>query len=88
MKKIVVIYDVKALAHYDPMFVPTIEAALRLFAEAANDKSTAVGRFPEDFTLFEIGEWDEHSGDMVVYEARIPHGNAIKFVRGDYDDGR
>lgn len=38
--------------------------AVRRFAEDVNNEQHPVAKHPEDFTLFEIGEYDEEKGLM------------------------
>lgn len=75
------IFDSKAEAYMQPWFAPTKGVALRNFAQAANDTSSDFHRFAADYTLFEIGTWDQHTGDLVAHDAKLNLGTALEFVK-------
>jgi hypothetical protein len=50
---------------YDRPFPSRADAeALRSFSQIANDSSHPIGQSPEDFTLFNIGTYDDNDGDL------------------------
>lgn len=53
------LYDGKAQMFQTPFYMPTLGMALRAFADLCNDPNTMVYRHPEDFSLYEIGEYDD-----------------------------
>lgn len=71
MQKCYAIKDVKADCAGQLLQARTNAEALRLFEDLANDPQTAVGRHPEDFVLFLVGEWDEQAVRMTGLEAPI-----------------
>lgn len=79
--EVMVVYDSKARAHLLPMFVSHIEVGQRGFADAANDKTTVVGRNPSDFSLFHIGEWDDEIAEYTAFETRRAMGLAATYVK-------
>jgi len=56
------IRDGKAETFLPPFSVPTVGLARRLFGEAVNDKRTEIGKYPKDFTLYVIGDFDIEKG--------------------------
>lgn len=70
------IYDSKAEAYLQPFFSPTKNTALRMFERAANDGESDIARWAEDYTLFEIGTWDQDTGLLLPHEAKINLGLA------------
>lgn len=58
------VYDDKASTFAQPFFCPTRGLALRSFEAAANDANSAVNKWPADFKLFEIGEYDDQEGEL------------------------
>ena len=42
--------------------------AERDFVSLRRDQQTKVAQFPEDYDLFEVGEYDELSGKITAYE--------------------
>ena len=78
MKKLFSIYDSKAEVWTMPVPMNSAGEAVRSFSEAANDPETAYGRHGEDFSLFEVGLWDEYNGNIVMHESKIALGLAIE----------
>lgn len=74
------VYDLAAGMYLDPFVAPSIEFAIRSFREAANDPDHQFSRFPEDYTLFHIGEFDGETGiiNPNVFPASL--GVAVTFV--------
>jgi len=77
------IYDSKAEAFARPFFFPTKGMAMRAFTDHVSDPSTPVGQHPADYTLFHIGEWDDHEGHIQMREAKESMGSGIQYLPGD-----
>lgn len=69
------IYDSKAEAYMLPFFQPTIGTALRSVQIAANDPESMIHRYAEDYTLFQIGTWDERAGVIIMEGAKLSIAN-------------
>lgn len=80
------IYDVKSEAYSPPFFQNTVGLAVRMFTEAANDPETRIAKYPTDFTLMEIGTFDDSSGTIKPHEANIPLGAALEYVQPKQPD--
>lgn len=78
--KIFTVFDIKANAYLMPWFSPTEGTAIRSFQQAANDQDHDFYKYAEDYTLFELGEWHEKSGTIMMLPAIKPLGNAIQFI--------
>lgn len=63
--KVYSIFDVKTDAFTTPFFAPANGAAMRSFKDLVNDKQSVPGRYPGDFKLVRIGEFDDVSGVLV-----------------------
>lgn len=63
--KVYSVYDKKTLAYNTPYFAATDGAATRSFQELAGDLSTTVGKYPHDYSLYYIGEYDIDKGQMI-----------------------
>ena len=63
--KVYTVYDTKAEIYMNPFFQKARGEAIRSFTNLANDESTTVGKYPADFVLFEIGEYDDSSGELI-----------------------
>lgn len=62
LQRIYAIHDVKVKAYAVPFFMRTNEEAIRAFsAECKNEKSKFYAH-PEDYSLVQIGVWDEEAG--------------------------
>lgn len=81
--KMFVIFDVKAEAYLPPFFMTATGLAIRTFSDMACDKNHQVGQHPEDYTLFEIGEYDQSNGSVQMLDAKRPLGTALEYVRMD-----
>ncbi len=74
------VFDVKAEAYLQPFFAHKEALALRMFTEAASDPDHQFCKHAEDYTLFAIGEWEENSGEIQMYDVKKPLGNALQFT--------
>lgn len=77
--KIFAIYDSKAEAYHQPFFQNTVGLAIRAFTTAANDESSAFHAHSGDYSLFEIGEFDERSGKITGLSAFNNFGTALQY---------
>lgn len=59
------IYDTAAKAFNRPFFQNTKGQAIRGFSDAVNDESTELWKHPEDYILFELGEFDDSDGSFL-----------------------
>lgn len=60
--KVYAVYDTVSKSWNAPFVAPNAAAALRGFADAANDTNTYVGKHPQDYILFEVGTWEDQTG--------------------------
>lgn len=81
MMRIFSVYDSKANSYMLPFFIQNAPMAIRSFANAANDPATDIGKFPTDFTLFEIGTYDDQGGLLEPIQPFINHGLASTYVK-------
>ncbi|UOK21021.1 nonstructural protein [Chifec microvirus UA13_18] len=65
-QKCFAIYDVKAESYGIPFFAATNGLAVRSFMQLCEDSNSMVFKYPEDFTLYCIGEIDLFNGDFVL----------------------
>jgi len=57
-KHLFTVYDSAAGVYLDPFVAPSIEFALREFRAIINQEGHQFNKFPEDYTLFHIGEFN------------------------------
>lgn len=72
MSKLIVasVRDAKAEAFMQPIFTVTRGTAERSFAQALGDKDAPFARTPEDYSMWELGTFDEATGVLAPH----PHG--------------
>lgn len=77
------IYDSKAEAFLSPFFSHTAGLALRNFEEAANTEGHAFKKHPGDYSLFELGEFDDVTGQIIMHSTPINLGLALTVVHDE-----
>lgn len=80
MQKIFTVHDSKADAYLTPFYCPTTAVAIRSFTAAAQDSAHDFHRYAADYTLFELGYWNEQGGTISLLESKINLGVAIDFI--------
>lgn len=85
MQKIFTVFDSKAELYMQPFFMATTGQALRSFEDTCNDTSTVFSKHPADFTLFEIGTYDDLTGNIFMHDSKINLGNALEYVQKQID---
>ncbi len=78
--KVYTVYDTKAEAYIQPFFSPTKGLALRSFQEALIDEKSNISKYPEDFTLFELGEFDQETAKFNLHNTPQSLGVAVEFL--------
>lgn len=78
-KHLFTVYDSAAGAYLDPFVAPSIEFAIREFKSAVNKENHQFNRYPEDYTLFHIGQFSQADGKLIPSDPRSL-GVAITFV--------
>lgn len=58
------VHDSKAGAWLRPFFAPSVGLAARALGEAVNDPAHEFCKYVEDFTLHQVGHFDEESGAL------------------------
>jgi len=76
---IYVVYDLKAECFRHPQFHQSTGQAVRAFTEASNDAQTEIGRYPQDFELWKVGEIDLSKGGINGVEPMKQLGRAIDY---------
>lgn len=60
--QIYAIHDVKAQCFGNPFFLSHNGIALREFSDLSNDPQSRINKHPEDYKLYNLGEYDDNSG--------------------------
>lgn len=79
IQRVFAVYDSKARVFFRPFYCPIAEVAKRAFTTSANDPESQLCQFPADFTLFELGSFDDESGRFLQLEHHINHGQAANY---------
>lgn len=79
--KVYTVYDSAVQAYDKPFVLRNKGEALRSWQEVANNKETMICKRPSEFTLFEIGEWDDLTGVISLYETKMSLGLAADFQK-------
>jgi len=82
--KLFVVYDAKTQSYGVPFFRDFTANAIREWSEVASnrsDKQNQIAKFPSDFTLFEIGSFEQGTGSVEIYETKYSLGLASEHVK-------
>lgn len=66
IQKMFSVRDSKAQAFLQPFFSSANGSALRAMADAVADHSTSFSKHPEDYILYEVGAFDDQTGELVA----------------------
>ena len=58
------IYDVAAHAYLRPFTAPADGVAERIFRDTAQDEKHEIGKHPDHYALFRIGQFDDNTGGV------------------------
>lgn len=83
LHKIYSIHDKKAEAYLPPFFLHSQGMAIRAFSDLVKQEKHPFHLHPEDYTLFEIGEYDDTSGRITPNESPNSLGNGVQFTGDD-----
>ena len=83
--KMFVIHDSKANAYLQPWFLTQRAMAQRAFMDCVNDKDHNFGRHPEDYTLFQIGTFDDQNA-KIDWNSPIALGNGLEYIKPEQSD--
>lgn len=74
------VYDSAAKAYLPPFFAPTAELAKRMFTIAANDQAHNFNKYAADYTLFELGTWDDQDAEFDSNKSLGNLGTALTYI--------
>lgn len=72
MRKLFSVYDSKVKTYLDPFIAMNQGEAYRIMEDLTNRPGTMFNSHSEDFTLFELGEWNDSTGQITQYETKKP----------------
>lgn len=66
VKKIFTVYDEKSEAYLQPFFFDTVGQAVRAISELVMDPQHSFGKHTADFSLFQLGEFDDSTAEFNI----------------------
>lgn len=79
MLKVFGIYDSKAEAYLSPFFMKSKGEAIRALSNHVNDPQHNFCKYAEDFTLFELGTWNDSNAKFELLNTPHSVGVLIEF---------
>lgn len=79
--KIFAVYDKKSVAYANPFYFHQKGQAIRAFEDAVNDPQSPLSKHPEDFAIFEIGEWNDTTGVITPLPNPVPVEEALNVIK-------
>lgn len=83
--KVFAIRDGKAEIYFPPFFQKTHGEAERSLRELMRDESSMVAKYPEDYDLYFLGEYDDQSGKMSLQDTPQHVLKAIQLKSGELE---
>jgi len=81
--KLFAMYDTKAQTFLQPFPETSTIAALRGFEVAVNEGKSTFSRFPDDFCLMEIADFNQDTGQLIPLAAPNNLGSARTVLKLD-----
>ena len=78
--KIFTVFDEKAESYMQPFYMQTTGAAIRAFEDTCNDPASAFNKHPADYTLFEVGTFDDHNAEIKMLSGKIALYSALEVI--------
>lgn len=79
--KLFAVRDLKADSFGAPISVATKGLALRSFQDVCLDARSEIAKYPEDYSLFELGDYDPNSGVIVSHQAPKHIVSAVSVIQ-------
>ena len=81
--KLFSVYDSAAEAYLPPFILPNVQMAQRIFGDCINSPEHQFSKHPEDYTLFELGIFDDETGKHELQRTPKSLGLGLEYVRQD-----
>lgn len=62
------VLDCKAASYSRPLVEDSDASAVRMIASVIRDGDNMMSRYPGDYSLWCIGEWDDQSGELTAHK--------------------
>lgn len=83
IKIVAAVFDVKTKVFASPFFSVSKVVATRDFVGAARDPQMILSKFPGDFELWFLADFDDETGLFSVYDKAEFAGRASDFLAGE-----
>lgn len=81
------IYDEKAQAFLPPFVLPKTAMAVRTFSDCVNSSDHQFSLHPQDYTLFNLGIWDDETGEYTIDQKKALH-NGVELIERQQLNGQ
>lgn len=75
------VYDSKVESYMQPWYARTIAEAQRDWVRVCNDGESMMSKHPSDYTLFQIGDYDDQTASITPLKALHPVSTALEAKR-------
>lgn len=72
--------DAKVAAFSAPFYAQHPGHAIRMCMEAAMDRNSTIGKYPADFILYEVGSFDDATGELKSASPFVNLGPVLGFL--------
>jgi len=80
LQKIFAIYDSKAESFTNPVYLNSTGLAVRTFSDSVQDPESPFSKHPADYTLFELGTYDDNTAEFKLLPTPKSLFIAIEFI--------
>lgn len=81
LQKLFTIYDSKAESYSNPVYLNSTGLAVRTFSDSVQDPDSPFAQHPGDYTLFELGTYDDSNSKFDLLPTPKSLFVAIEFVQ-------
>lgn len=85
--KMFTVKDIKGDIYMQPFFVRTTALAIREIEQATNNPESIFNKYPEDYSLYEIGEFDQETAEVNLHDDLVKLCNCSELKKPDSQMG-
>ena len=75
------IYDSGISTWLTPLYFRNKGEALRWWVEQCNNPESKLAKHPSDYTLFELGTWNDDNNNFDLFKAPVKLGLALEYCK-------
>lgn len=65
------VYDKKAMTFFPPFTCENKVVAIRSLEGTVNSSGNVINRYPDDFALYTLGDFDEKTGNITCFDIKV-----------------